>query len=206
MKDAFGQVIDPILRYVIELRRGADQGAHPTLEQVRADLIGLFAEAEQKAAGARDTAASYGLVKYALVYWADEVLINSAWSHADEWRYHILEWEFFRENVGGEKFYEKAEESERLSDTDPLEVFFLCVTLGFQGKLGFEKTQLRRWVERVYSRLAAANQAPDKFLPDDENRDGLAPLGPLPGKTLLLKVSILVSVTALATLAGFLLS
>ena len=204
MKDAFGQVIDPVLRYVIDLRRGADRGEHPAIESVKSDLLGLFAEAEQKAGAARETSASFGLVKYALVYWADEVLINSSWAHADGWRYHILEWEYFRENVGGEKFFEKADEAERLNDTSPLEVFFLCVTLGFQGKLGFDKTQLRRWIERAYNRLAAANQAPERFLPDDADRDALEPLGPLPGKTLLLRVSMLVSASALATLAGFL--
>src|SRR4051812_17732973 len=101
MKDAFGQVIDPILRYVIDLRRGAEHGDNPALDPVRADLIALFNEAEQKAAAARDTSANYGLVKFALVYWTDEILINSKWTHAVEWRYHILEWEFFHENVGG---------------------------------------------------------------------------------------------------------
>src|SRR4051794_23013228 len=104
MRDAFAQVIDPILRHVIELRQGAERGDHPPLEAVRADLLARFAEAEQKAATARETGASFGLVKFALVYWADEVLINSSWKHADAWRNHILEWEYFGENVGGDRF------------------------------------------------------------------------------------------------------
>ncbi len=204
MKDAFGQVIDPILRYVIDLRRGAERGDHAAIELVRTDLVALLAEAEQKALSARDTAGSFGLVKYALVYWADEVLINSSWSHADAWRYHILEWDIYQENVGGERFYEKAEEAERLTDTDPLEVFFLCVTLGFRGKLGLDRTQLRRWVDRVYGRLAASNQPPERFLPETEDRDQLVSLGSLPGKTFMLRMSVLVSISALLTLAGFL--
>lgn len=206
MNDAFAQIADPIFRTALELRRGADRGEHRPLEAVKADLLSLFAEAEQKAATACETAANFSLARYALVYWTDEVLINSNWSHAEEWRNHILEWEYFRENVGGEKFYEKAAEAERLSDTDPLEVFFLCVALGFQGKLAFSPPELRRWVERVYGRLAGGSQHPERFLPDDDRGSGLDELGPLPGQTRLLAASVLVSATALVTLAGFLLA
>ncbi len=187
MNDAFAQIVDPIFRSILELRRAAEQGEHPPLEAVKADLLGLFAEADQKAGTARDTAANFALTRYALVYWADDVLINSPWSHADEWRNHILEWEYFRENVGGEKFYEKAAEAERLADTDPLEVFFLCVALGFQGKLAFSPPELRRWIERTYARLAGSSQHPDRFLPDDRGArpqrvGAVTRPGPTPGR------------------------
>lgn len=203
MRDVFAQVIDPIFRYVIEVRQGAARGEHPPLEAVRADLLAQFAEAEQKAATARETSLTFGQVKYALVYWADEVLINSSWRHADAWRNHILEWEYFGENVGGDRFYEKAEEAERLADAEPLEVFLLCVTLGFRGKLGFDPPGLRRWVERAYGRVAAANAPPERFLPEDD-RGARGTLGALPGQTVLLGVSVLVSATALLTLGAFL--
>ncbi len=206
MNDAFAQIISPVAQYVIEFQRGLERGENPTIDQVKTDLIGLIGEAEQKAAVARDLAANFALAKYALVYWSDEVLINSRWSHADEWRNHILEWEYYRENVGGEKFYDKAEEAERLADTDPLEVFFQCVALGFQGKLGFNRTELQRWVERAYGRIASGSQQPDRFLPDEPRDAEPAGLVPLPGKTVLLAVSVLVSITALLTLAGFILT
>lgn len=202
MNDAFAQIIDPIVRHVLEVRRLAAEGAHPALEETRAEMLRLFGEAEQRAATARDTSANFGLARYALVYWADEVLINSPWTQAEAWRNHILEWEYYHENLGGEKFYEKAEEAERLADTDPLEVFFLCVALGFQGRLGFSKADLRRWVERAYARIAGGAAHPDRFLPDDD-RNAFAPLGPMPGKTRLLVASVLVSATALVTLFGY---
>jgi type VI secretion system protein ImpK len=202
MNDAFAQIIDPILRHVLEVRHRAAEGDHPALEEVRAELQRLFGEAEQRAAVARDTSANFALARYALVYWADEVLINSAWAHAEAWRNHILEWDYYRENLGGEKFFEKADEAERLADTDPLEVFFTCVALGFQGRLGFSKTDLRRWVERAYARIAGGASQTDRFLPDDD-RNAFVPLEPLPGKARLLLASALVSATALATLAGY---
>ncbi|MEO6810779.1 MAG: DotU family type IV/VI secretion system protein, partial [Isosphaeraceae bacterium] len=108
------------------------------------------------------------------------------------------------ERLGGEQFYDKAREAESLTSTDPLEAFYLCVALGFQGKFGSNRLELQRWGERVYGRIASGGKPPERFLPD-ESRE-VEPIQPLPGKTVLLTVSILVSATALITLACFILA
>jgi type VI secretion system protein ImpK len=138
------------------------------------------------------------------VYWIDEVLINSTWKHALGWRQRILEWDLYQERLRADRFYEKAQEAETLAGTDPLETFYLCVALGFRGRHVDSPAELRKWAERVYNRVLAGGRQSDKFLPEEPiERE---PLRPLPGPSMLLAVSILVSITALFTLACFVLA
>ena len=205
MNDAFAQAVGPVFQYMVDFPPRLARGEAPQLHEVREDLLALLSEAEQRAT-TRELAGDFALAKYALVYWLDEVLINSSWSHAADWREHILEWEFYRERLAGEEFYERAREAETLARPDALEVYFLCVALGFQGKYTHNLRDLQKWTERLYTRIATVNQPPDRFLPEDA-RDGEAgPLQPLPGKSILLTVSVLTSVTALVTLVCFLLA
>src|SRR4051794_11253500 len=102
MSPRFARLVDPIFRYLFDARRrfvGAVDG-HPGIDEVHDDLLRLFAEARASAASYDDGRDYTELAEYALVYWADEVLINSEWAHADGWRGdRLLEWELYKENV-----------------------------------------------------------------------------------------------------------
>lgn len=206
MTDAFADLVSPVLRHVVDLQHAVDQGEHPPLFTVRDRLLALLAEADQKAAASTQLHHDYTLAKYALVYWLDEVLINSSWEHAQEWGQHILEWDLFRERLRADRFFERAREAEALAGTDPLEVYLLCGALGFRGRHAHDLPAFRAWAERAYHRIATGRQPPDRFLPDDPRDAERGPLGPLPGKSLLLTTSILVAATALVTLGAFLLA
>lgn len=205
MNDAFAQVIGPVVQHVIDLQGRLSQGEDPPLEEVRGELLALIDEAEQRAAVARDLAGDFALAKHALVYWIDEVLINSRWPHAPGWRDAILEWDYYGERLGGEKFFEKAREAEALRSTDPLETFLTCVALGFQGRMGFNRSELKQWADRAFARVAGSSDHPERFLPEEKAEDR-EPMTPLPGTSALLAVSVLVSATALVTLAAFILT
>jgi type VI secretion system protein ImpK len=203
--DAFAELVAPLFGRVVALQQGFERGEHPALEPVRAEVLALLAEADARAAADGHLARDFALARAALVYWTDEVLINSSWSHAAEWGQHILEWDLYRERLRADRFYERAAEAERLAGTDPLETFFLAVALGFRGRLALDPAELRAWADRVYARIAASRTQPERFLPE-EPRAGGSGLEPLPGKAMLLRTSVLVSVTAIVTLACFLLS
>ena len=206
MNDAFAQLVGPVLHHVIDFQRGLERGEHPSLDAEREALLARLDEAEQQARPSRTLAADFALAKYALVTFIDEILINSTWAHALDWKDHILEWEFYRARVGGERFFDRAREAESLAGTDPLETFFLCVALGFRGMYGNSPADLRDWSARAYARIAAAGTQPDRFLPDEPRDDEPEPLRPLPGESVLLAVSVLVSASVLLTLACFLLA
>jgi type VI secretion system protein ImpK len=201
MTDVFASIVSPVIQQVINLQRRLEEGESPALEPERQQILAVLADAEQQAAASSQLAHDFELAKHALVYWTDEVLTNSHWAHATEWRQRILEWDIYQERLRADRFFEKAQEAEALANTDPLETFFLCVALGFRGRFADNQPELRKWAERIYNRVVAGSQQPDKFLPDEAiERE---PLGPLPGQSILLAVSILVSLTALFTVFCF---
>jgi type VI secretion system protein ImpK len=207
MTDAFANLVAPIVRHVVDLLHDLESGEAPSpLPAVRDRLLRLLGEADQKATTAAALTHDYALAKYALVYWIDEVLTNSSWGQEQVWSKHILEFDLFRERERATRFYERAREAEALAGTDPLEVFFLCGVLGFRGKHVHDSTAFRAWAERAYNRIVAGRNQPDRFLPEEVRDAEQKPLAPLPGKSILLATSVLVSVTALVTLACFLLA
>jgi type VI secretion system protein ImpK len=201
MTDAFASLISPVFQIVIDLQARLEQGENPAMAPVREQIIVVLDEAERKAAVSAQLAHDFRLAKHALVYWIDEILINSPWKHAMEWRQHILEWDLFQERLRADRFYEMAHEAEVLANTDPLETFYLCVALGFRGRHVDSHAELRNWSERIYNRIASSSQQPEKFMPDEtQEREELHPL---PGQSILLAISALVSLSALVTVICF---
>lgn len=100
-------------------------------------------------------------VKHVLVYFADEVILDSGWSHVDGWFEDLLELELFNSRLGGEQFYEKLEKV-GMADAEMAELFYTCLSLGFRGKFGNDEAPLRIR-ENLYSRFRFR-------LPDDERR------------------------------------
>jgi type VI secretion system protein ImpK len=201
MTDAFASLVSPLFQSVIDLQLRLEEGEDPALEPERDHILSLIGEADQKAATSGQLAHDWALARRALVYWIDEVLINSSWKHALEWRQRILEWDLYQERLRADRFYETARDAEALAGTDPLETYYLCVALGFRGNYVDDPDGLRKWAERIYNRVLAGGQQPEKFLSEEPTER--EPLRPLPGPSILLAVSILVSITALFTLACF---
>jgi type VI secretion system protein ImpK len=201
MTDAFAGLVFPVFQGVIGLLRRIEDGEDPAVAPERERVVVLLAEAEQKAAASSQVANEFRLAKPALVYWIDEVLIDSPWRSALEWKNHILEWEFFQRRERADHFYELAHQAELLAGTDPLETFYLCVALGFRGKFADDPVGLRAWSDRVYQRVVAGINQPERFLPDAATEGG--PPRPLPGQSILLAVSMLVALTALFSVVCF---
>src|SRR5262245_487636 len=163
MTDVFASLVSPVFQQVINIQHRLDEGENPDLEQERAQILALLADAEQTAVSSSQLSHDFELAKHALVYWIDEVLINSSWAHALEWRQRILEWDIYQERLRADRFFEKAQEAEALATTDPLETYFLCVAMGFRGRYADSTAELRKWADRRYNRIAASSQAGDKF-------------------------------------------
>src|SRR5215472_4743194 len=163
MTDAFANLVGPVFQHVVDLQDRLEEGESLTLQAERDSILAVLGEAERKAgASSSQLAHDFELARRALVYWIDEVLINSGWDHATEWKQHILEWDIYQERLRADRFYEVAHEAETLAGTDPLETFFLCVALGFRGRYLDNRKELRRWSERAYNRVAAGSHHPDK--------------------------------------------
>jgi type VI secretion system protein ImpK len=73
------------------------------------------------------------LTRYALVAWIDEMLVEASWSHRDWWSNNVMERELFNTRECAERFFVNAKEASGLSQRDALEVYYVCVILGFRG-------------------------------------------------------------------------
>jgi type VI secretion system protein ImpK len=115
----------------------------------------------------------------AVVAFLDEVILTSDDPSRMEWMKFPLAQDLLGQPNGGEVFFERldgllrsAKDSLRLSDV--LEVYLLCMTLGFEGKYTSDKSaELRGLMERTRSRIEGIRQrrgaplSPDGQLPDD---------------------------------------
>jgi type VI secretion system protein ImpK len=87
----------------------------------------------QKAATDMAAREDWPFIQYALVAWIDDVLSDVDWQGRDKWAYYRLEFEFFQSREADVRFFMKAEEAARRGLLDALEVYYICVQLGFRG-------------------------------------------------------------------------
>jgi type VI secretion system protein ImpK len=98
------------------------------------------------------------LAIYALVVFLDECVLSSRQPTFVEWPRRPLQEELFGGHVGGETFFQNLhgllgrQDSEDLADV--LEVYQLCLLLGFQGRYGGGgRDELRAWVTATGDKL-----------------------------------------------------
>jgi type VI secretion system protein ImpK len=127
------KAIDPIFEYVLGLLDRIELGDEPadprqTLSYIHTRLLPRAEE---------ELSAKYGpqwrLAKYALVCWIDELLTRTHWSGREWWISNPLEFLLFQTGDGAILFYVNAKQAVGQSTADALEVFYLCVILGFRG-------------------------------------------------------------------------
>jgi len=73
------------------------------------------------------------LIQAALVYWSDEVLINSGWEYSQAWSAETLEQRFLHTRARAWRFYANARQAHQLTDLAAFEVYAVTAALGFRG-------------------------------------------------------------------------
>ncbi len=81
--------------------------------------------------------------KYAFCALVDEIVLMSQFKIRDEWQLHPLQLEFFGDQLAGENFFDRLEQlrQQGVARVQVLEVFHMCLLLGFQGKYLIEGTE-----------------------------------------------------------------
>jgi len=95
-------------------------------------------------------------LKYALAAFVDEIILNSAWSEKLSWMRRSLQLQFFGEHSAGEGFFGRLSQLRQagLAELDILEVYTLCLQLGFQGVYRFkDKIQLTTLISSLESQI-----------------------------------------------------
>jgi type VI secretion system protein ImpK len=129
MTPRFARAVDPIFKHVLDLLDRIHHGDQPDPRDEQLLIRGLLEHAQAVLGAGRE----WELASYAITSWVDEVLVDSQWQGAEWWSNNVLEVELFNTRLCYENFFVLAREASSLPQRDALEVYYLCMMLGFRG-------------------------------------------------------------------------
>lgn len=174
-RDNLAAIYQEVLTAVVRLRANPQSVNDPA--GFRAQITAALASAEDTAARAGYSREDALLAKFAAVAFLDESVLNSANPALVPWTSKPLQEELFGVHVAGEMFFRNADRCLEKPDTpelaDVLEVFGLCLQLGFRGRFRSGGTgELRAYVQRMMERVARirGTQPAQAFTPTEPVR------------------------------------
>jgi type VI secretion system protein ImpK len=118
---------------IIRMREAEDLGDPASLRK----LIGYFLDLFEKNCGSIGMAPdSIAESKYAIVALMDETVLSVPGACRDYWISRPMQLDYFGDNIAGQEFYNKLQNLllQPENKKDVLEVYYLCLALGFEGK------------------------------------------------------------------------
>ncbi len=108
----------------------------------RATLVKQFEQFEKSAASIDYPKHKIDDIRYALAAFADECVMHSDWKEKVSWMRCSLQLQFFGEHSAGEGFFRRLSHlrQQGVVAVEVLEIYFLCLVLGFKGYYRFDDT------------------------------------------------------------------
>jgi len=132
-----------LLAFALELKRSGDPG---DVETLRLRIDEQFRDMDVRARQADVPQQDVQLAKYAIAAFIDETILTSSWTIKDAWADKPLQLAYFNDFSAGEEFYTKIDAARGAKNASVLEVYYLCLALGFRGKYvdlqGMEKKKI----------------------------------------------------------------
>lgn len=129
MTPQFALAVDPVFLHMLKMLDSISAGRNIAAREERIRINALLAEADARLGSNRE----WGLGRYGLISWIDEMLVEAPWDGREWWSNNVLEVELYNTRNCYEMFFVKAKEASTHSQRDALEVFYVCVILGFRG-------------------------------------------------------------------------
>jgi type VI secretion system protein ImpK len=210
MREELANLVHPILTTGLRLKARLERGEAPALDAEQAALVGLLhsdneathwpdfgGDRHNDRPVSRSEAApveTFLGVRYALVCWVDEMFVlDSPWS--ERWNEHKLEVQLYGSNDRAWKFWDQARVAAGRPTADALEVFFLCVMLGFSGELSEDPNRLGQWIAATRQQLS---QARAREWPTPPAREPVTRVPPLTGRSKLRTMLLVAAASLLA--------
>jgi type VI secretion system protein ImpK len=118
---------------IIRMREAEDLGDPAALRKLINFYLDLF---QKNCATLKLPPASIDESKYALIALMDETVLSVPGACRDYWISRPMQLDYFGDNIAGQEFYNKLQNLllQPESKKDVLEVYYLCLALGFEGK------------------------------------------------------------------------
>jgi type VI secretion system protein ImpK len=179
------------------------QGAlPPSATDLRNQLSRLFSEFHTRATSAGIAPEDAIDAAYAMMALFDEILVQAQWPGRLEWQTSPLQFVHFHENVAGENFFRRIDvllgQPHR---THVLLVYFLCLSLGFQGRYAVSGgAGLSQVYELVGATVASSLPPAEVLSPHGEPTDAVRSL--LQREAPIVRVALACFMLALAVFGG----
>ncbi|MFP8968226.1 type VI secretion system protein TssL, long form [Pokkaliibacter sp. CJK22405] len=156
----------PMLSLVSHLRRVSH---HADVESLRLRCIDMIREYEQALRQHDIATEQREAARYCMCSFIDEVVLNTLWGEQSSWASHSLLSTFHSQTWGGEHFYSLLDDAlkQPAGHAQMLELQYLCLSLGFMGKMRVEQQgqeKLERYREQSYQALKSLREERDKAL------------------------------------------
>jgi type VI secretion system protein ImpK len=154
---------NPLLSLAVQLRNSPTVG---DLQQLRDTLIRSIREFETNARAKSVRAEVVMAARYCLCTFLDEIIATTPWGAGGTWANNSLLVSFHNEGWGGEKFFallKRVGEDPR-GNVDLLELMYLCLVFGFEGKYRVAeggRSQLEELRERLYLTIRSQRGEPE---------------------------------------------
>jgi type VI secretion system protein ImpK len=122
------------------ISRIRNRAQHMDPEALRKSVVAEVRAFESRALQAGIDAQAVKVARYAICATIDDVVLNTPWGGQSSWTQQSLVGTFHRETVGGDRFYDLLArlEQEPGRNIDLLEFLYMCLSLGFEGRLRVE--------------------------------------------------------------------
>jgi type VI secretion system protein ImpK len=135
----------------------------------RRNMLDMLTEVEREAYRLKYEKQLVADATFAVIVYVDESIFSSSDAQRNQWS--ALQAELFGKAMGGEDFFKKLEElrkqpnSPRLADA--IEVYLLCLLLGYQGRYGkVAPGELQRVADDLQARIDLIRGHNDRFSPE----------------------------------------
>ncbi len=146
-KRPISELASECLMLILQLRSTDNYGNPETLKNRVTEMFDRF-EREARSSGIDNEKVTKA--KFALVAFLDETIISSKWNQKEVWLSDPLQIKMFDTFNAGEEFFTNLEELRQRSSAnkDALEIYYLCLALGFKGKYQLQSPEsLRRIID-----------------------------------------------------------
>jgi type IV / VI secretion system protein, DotU family len=161
-------VFQELLTVGERLRANRQEASHAETfrEQLRSQLTRADSEALKRGYNKNDI----DLAKFAVIAFLDESILNLRNPVFADWPRKPLQEEYYRHHIAGEIFFKNLEELLGRADSqelaDVLEVYQLCLLLGFAGRYSLSgHGELRAFMQRTGEKIARIRQLPPDLSP-----------------------------------------
>ncbi len=131
-------IATPLFSLISRIRNRAQ---HMDPDKLRQAVMTEVRNFENAALKAGIDAQQVKVARYALCATLDDVVLNTPWGGQSSWALQSMVATFHRETVGGDRFYDLLARLEQDPGTniDMLEFIYMCLSLGFEGRLRVEQ-------------------------------------------------------------------